>query len=80
MTKEKDITRLYAIARKTAMDAAGGERAFWIIGSTLRQALVAQAVLQILDQQDDDGVTDAAVRTLLHGLRSALRDDESLLA
>lgn len=77
MSAQSSAERLYGLARKTAMNTAGGESAFWIIGATLRIGLVAQAILQTLYQQDEQ-VHDDKVRQLLHEMYVLLMDDERL--
>jgi hypothetical protein len=74
---KKSYDRKYAEAVAAAQDAAGGERAFWIIGSTLRTALVAQAILQIVYSQDDS-ISAFAVRELANVLCERMNDDASL--
>ncbi len=69
--------RLYDLAIKSAKNAAGGEAAFWIIGSTFRTALVSQEILTILALQNE-AVSADRVRSLLHELRDLLDEDEEL--
>lgn len=75
-TRPTELERLYALAKQSAEDAAGA-KGFAIIGSRLRRALVAEAILQLADQQDE-AVSDAKVRSLVRDLRGMWRDDESL--
>jgi len=70
--------RLYREAIAGAEDAAGGRRALQIIGSTYRRALVAAEILRLCYLQDDEIVSDAAVRRMLTELTAQLRDDEAL--
>jgi hypothetical protein len=49
--------RLYRLARKAAIDTAGGERAFRVIGSTLAAALVRSEVLTMIYNQDEETVS-----------------------
>jgi hypothetical protein len=76
--RSQSVARLYALALDRAVNAAGGARAFQIIGATFRIALVAQEILTILGLQDES-VPDATVRALMDGLRDALRADEDRL-
>jgi hypothetical protein len=76
--RRSDVDRLYQLAVARAVDAAGGERAFQIIGPTFRQALVSHEILIILNSQDE-AIPDATVRRLMEGLRDAVRDDETLI-
>lgn len=71
--------RLYANAKAAAENEAGGRRAFQIIGSTFRKALVAEAILGILYVQDEDVVPADRVRALMFDLRELLDEDVSLL-
>jgi hypothetical protein len=80
VTGSPEIKRLYAIAVRDAADAAGGPRAFAVIGSTYRQALVAREIAGILYRQDEQHVSAERVRELLDGLYGALIEDEELLA
>jgi hypothetical protein len=57
--KTSPYERLYRIARKAAVDTAGGERAFRVIGSTLAAALVRSEVLAVLYNQDAETVDPA---------------------
>lgn len=58
-SKNNPYERLYRIARKAAVDTAGGERAFRVIGSTLAAALVRSEVLSVIYNQDEDTVSPA---------------------
>lgn len=77
MATKDNIARLYDVCVERAKNAAGGERAFWVIGATLRIALVAQEILILVDNQDE-GTSDATVRGLLASLRDRLTSDASL--
>jgi hypothetical protein len=67
--------RLYDIAKRSAMDRLGGERAYWIQGPSIRRLAVADAVLTTLALQDEDAVTDAAVRRMLTAQFDLLTSD-----
>jgi hypothetical protein len=71
--------RLYKQAKEKAVDNMGGKRAFWIMGSSIRQAFVAQAILSILALQDD-AVPAESVRTMLNALYERMTDDTGLLS
>lgn len=75
---DREVTRLYLIAVGRAQAEAGGIIAFNKIGPTYRKALVGNAILDILFQQDEI-VPDKRVRDLLMDLRIKLMDDERLL-
>lgn len=73
---DRTLRRFYSNAKRDAADALGGDRAYWIVGPKVRRMAVSDAILTVLDQQDDDAVSDAAVRSLLIGLRDLLTSDE----
>ena len=78
METRPTVQRLYRIAVTRAKDAAGGERAFAIIGATFRQALVGRELLTVLAQQDE-AVSADRVRQMLTDLYHTLSSDESLV-
>lgn len=59
----KAVTKLQQIALDRAQLALGNQ-AFFKLGNTVRQALVAEQLLRILAEQDED-VSDSRVRGLL---------------
>lgn len=71
-------SRLYQEALRDAVDAAGGLRAWRIIGPVFRKALVAAAILRILAIQDEN-VLDHRVREMLFDLAGELSNDEEIL-
>ncbi len=77
MTPTKQLKTTYAEIIAEAHNAAGGQRAFYIVGENVRRALVAQAVLAYLFRQDE-AVSDAKVRSLLNDLYCAYLDDDSI--
>ncbi len=64
VAKVSSNERLYGLARSAAVDAAGGVRAFRVIGSTFAIALIKAEVLGLLYRQDE-AVTDVRVREIL---------------
>lgn len=74
----KNFDRLYENAKKQAVFVAGGQRAFDVIGTTFRQALVAQEILSVVDIQDPS-VSAETVRTIARELRERMFNDASLL-
>ena len=63
------IQRLYAVATSNAPSAVGGIQVFQFLQPVLRKALVAEAIMELLWQNDD--APDARFRELFDQLIAA---------
>ena len=66
---------MYDNAKKAAVQALGGERAFAIQGSTIRRMAIADAIFTTLALLDEGEVTDEVHRDLSIDLFEYLTDD-----
>lgn len=74
MSREAAASRLYVIARTSAIDALGGPRAFEIAGPAIRRMAIGSALLDLLAQQDESVAADT-VRELLGALHGKLAEE-----
>lgn len=78
MATPSNTERHYKQAKDAAVNAMGGKSAYWVMGSTIRQAFVAQAILQHLTLQDRDNISAEKVCSLLDDLTDMMHADTEL--
>jgi hypothetical protein len=69
------LSAVYMRAKYRAKLTLGGNQAYRVVGPTVRRMAVSAAILQLLATQDEDDVSDAAVRSLVQNLHNILMSD-----
>ena len=75
MTKQER----YAELKKAAVRAAGGPKAWGLLGMEPRRALIGMRILHMLYVQDDEAVSSERVRAMLNELYGELIDEDGEL-
>jgi hypothetical protein len=69
----------YTQIKQDAINAAGGPKAWGLLGMEPRRALIGMQILHVLYVQDEDAVTDQRVRAMLFELYGQLIDEDGEL-
>lgn len=75
--RKRNLDRLYADARTSAVSYWGGPSTFAKLGAPIRESAVARELFYLIAQQDES-VPAETVRLLANGMHDRLAEDERL--